>query len=182
MATMVSLLRGINVGGHHLVKMEALRALYDSLGLTNPQTLLQSGNVVFSSSERSLPKLAARIEDACESAYGFRPAVILRTAAELREVVSATPFAARAGLEPARIAVAFFAAAPSAGAWEKALTVPCAPDEMHLGGRELYLYFPNGMGRPTLSLAKVERIFGMQGTVRNWNTVLKLVEMMGERK
>ncbi len=182
MQVVVSLLRGINVGGHHLVKMDALREIYTSLKLRDPKTLLQSGNVVFTTSAPNLAALPARIEAAIEAACGFRPAVILRTAAELREVVAASPFANRlspdgAGLHPAKIAVSFLPAAPTAAAREKALAIPSAPDELHFGVRELYLYFPNGMGRPTLSLPKVERALGMPGTARNWNTVTKLLDL-----
>ena len=180
MPAIVSLLRGVNVGGNHLIRMEVLRALYISLKLKNPQTLLQSGNVVFQSHEPNLAKLAARIEDAIEKSHSFRPTVVLRTAAELRQVIAANPFAGRPGLDPRRFLVTFLAAAPAAEKIPAALALASAPDELHIGPRELYIYFPNGIARPTLSVPKLERILGTPGTGRNWNTVNKLMEIAGE--
>jgi uncharacterized protein (DUF1697 family) len=82
MAVIISLLRGVNVGGRHKIKMDALRALYVSLGLRDPQTYIQSGNVVFRTLDRDLPKLARRIENEIERSYVFRPGVIVRTSSE----------------------------------------------------------------------------------------------------
>ena len=79
MAAIISMLRAVNVGGHNKVSMEALRALYESLGLRNPQTYVQSGNVVFRSEAENLEALAEKIEKAIERKFGFRPTVILRT-------------------------------------------------------------------------------------------------------
>src|SRR5262249_7227236 len=83
MAVVISLLRGVNLASHNRLKMDALRALYESLGLQNPQTYVQSGNVVFRTKASNLNTLATRIENAIERSFGFRPAVILRTRAEL---------------------------------------------------------------------------------------------------
>src|SRR5271155_5518866 len=88
MPVIVSLLRGVNVAGRGKIKMDALRALYASLGLRDAQTFIQSGNVVFRTPERGLPKLATRLEDAIEQNFGFRAPVILRTVAQLRDVVA----------------------------------------------------------------------------------------------
>src|SRR2546422_3747559 len=88
MAVIISMLRGVNVGGHNKIKMDALRALYESLKLRDAQTYVQSGNVIFRTDERDIPRLAERIQDGSERNFGVRPNVILRTAAEIREVVS----------------------------------------------------------------------------------------------
>ena len=79
MAVIISLLRGVNIGGHHKIKMDALRNLYDSLKLADAQTYLQSGNVVFRTKEQDISRLAKRIEDAIEKSFGFRPVVVPRT-------------------------------------------------------------------------------------------------------
>jgi uncharacterized protein (DUF1697 family) len=79
MAVVISLLRGVNVGGHHKIKMDALRALYESLELRGAQTYVQSGNVIFKTRERDLIRLGRRIEDGIERTFGFRPHVIVRT-------------------------------------------------------------------------------------------------------
>src|SRR5437879_8558787 len=86
MTVIISMLRGVNVGGHNKIKMEALRALYESLKLRDAQTYVQSGNVIFRTEERDMLRLAKRLEDGIERKFGFRPYVILRTAAEMRDV------------------------------------------------------------------------------------------------
>jgi uncharacterized protein (DUF1697 family) len=177
MAVVISLLRGVNVGGHHKIKMDALRALYESLGLSEPQTYVQSGNVVFRTQERDLVRLSRRIEDGIERAFGFRPCVIVRTAAELRNVIARNPFAERRGIEPNRLLVTFLAADPSQGARDKVLNIKAEPEELRLDGREFYMYFPNGMARPKVSWVTIEKALKTAGTGRNWNTVTKLLEI-----
>ncbi|MGC9948045.1 MAG: DUF1697 domain-containing protein [Bryobacteraceae bacterium] len=177
MPVLISLLRGVNVGGHHKVKMDDLRAIYESLGCDGVQTFINSGNVIFKTAARDLARLRSRIEDAIESACGFRSDVMLRTPSDLRGVIASNPFAARPGIDASRLAIHFLAADPSAAAREQVLAIDAAPEELHVAGRELYIYYPNGMGRPKLSLPLVERTLRTSGTSRNWNTVRKLLEM-----
>src|SRR5450759_5835900 len=114
MAVIISMLRAVNVGAHNRIKMDALRAIYESLGLRDPQTYVQSGNVVSRTDKRDLVALAKRIEDAIEQGFGFRPAVILRTSGELRDAIARNPFAKRSGIEPSKILVYFLASDPGA--------------------------------------------------------------------
>jgi uncharacterized protein (DUF1697 family) len=177
MVVMISLLRGVNIGGHHIIKMEELRALYGSLRLRDAQTYLQSGNVVFRAEESDTAGLGQRIESAIEKNFGFRPSVILRTPEELRGVIARNPFANRKGLEPSKMAVVFLASEPSKEIREKVLAMKADPEELRMAGREMYIYFPNGMARPRLSVPTIERILKMASTGRNWNSVRKLLEM-----
>jgi uncharacterized protein (DUF1697 family) len=177
MAVVISLLRGVNVGGHNKIQMESLRALYESLKLRDPQTYVQSGNVVFRTQERDLTMLARRIENKIEQSFGFRPAVILRTPSELRDVIARNPFAARRGIDPSRLLVTFLAGDPGAEAREQLRKINAEPEELHIAGRELYIYFPNGMARPKLSWVAIEKKLKTSGTGRNWNSVTKLLEI-----
>ena len=177
MAVIISMLRGVNVGGHNKVKMEALRALYESLKLRDAQTYVQSGNVVFRTDERDMARLAKRIEDGIERKFGFRPSVILRTAAEMREVVAKNPFGKRRGIEPGKLVVSFLASDPGEEGREKVRQMKCDPEELRIEGREMYVYFPNGMGRSKLSLVRLEKTLKTPGTARNWNSVTKMLEM-----
>ena len=157
--------------------MEPLVALYESLGLRNAQSLLQSGNVIFKTKEQDLVRLATRIGNGIERTFGFRPGVIVRTSSELRDVIARNPFAARPGIDPSRLLVTFLAADPGSEAREKVLGIKADPEELHIHGRELFIYFPNGMARPKLSVALLERTLKTSGTGRNWNTVTKLLEI-----
>src|SRR5438046_1952378 len=119
MAVIISMLRAVNVGGHNKIKMDALRALYESLKLRDAQTYVQSGNVIFRSDERDIARIAKRIEEGIERKFGFRPAVILRTAAEVRDVIASSPFAKRHEIEPGKLVVSFLAGDPGEEAREK---------------------------------------------------------------
>jgi uncharacterized protein (DUF1697 family) len=177
MPVVVSLLRAVNVGGRNLIKMEALCALYSSLGLRDVQTYVQSGNVVFRSEARDIERLSGKIENAIEEDFGFRPAVISRTTAELREVIARNPFGARRDVEPNKLLVTFLTGIPTREARASALQIECAPEELCVEARELYIYYANGMGRPKLSVALLEKKLQVQGTGRNWNTVQRLLEL-----
>jgi uncharacterized protein (DUF1697 family) len=171
------MLRGVNVGGHNLIKMEALRACYEGLKLRDPQTYVQSGNVIFATKGEDLARLAHRIEEAIEKTFGFRPDVILRTAKEMRDVIKKNPFADRPGIEPGKLVVTFLPADPGEEARQTVRKIKTAPDELRIEGRELYIYFPNGMGKSKLPWKNIDKALKMRGTSRNWNSVLKMSEM-----
>jgi uncharacterized protein (DUF1697 family) len=177
MTVIISMLRGINVGGHNIVKMDALRALYESLKLRDARTYVQSGNVVFRSGESDPTKLAKRIQGAIEREFGFRPEIILRTAAELRAVVARNPFANRRDVLPGKLLVTFLATEPAAGVSDGLRKIDMAPEELRVDERHLYIYYPNGMARPRVAWTTIERTLKVSGTGRNWNTVTRLLEM-----
>ncbi len=114
------MLRGVNLGPHNRMKMEELRAAYESLKLQGPRTYVQSGNVLFKTKERDEAKLSSRIQDANRKKFGFRPDVILRTTDELRTAVAKNPFAARKNIDPSKLLVTFLGAHPEAERLRKA--------------------------------------------------------------
>jgi len=177
MAVMICMLRGVNLGAHNRVKMETLRAVCESLKLHDPQTYVQSGNVIFKTDERDLVKLTKRIESAIEKKFGFQTDVVLRSTVEMREVIARNPFAKRRGIEPSKLLVTFLASDPGEEARVKVRAIQCAPDELFIDGREIYINFPNGAGRPTLSWATIPKMLKVSGTARNWNSVAKMLEM-----
>src|SRR5471030_1646453 len=103
MPVIICMLRAVNLPGHNKIKMEALKALCVSLKLKDPQTYVQSGNVIFKTDEKDVAKLAKRIQDAIDKKIGFRPGVILRTAADFRDVIKRNPFAKRNGIKPRKL-------------------------------------------------------------------------------
>lgn len=180
MPVLISMLRGVNLGGHNKIKMDALRALYESLNFEDPRTFIQSGNVIFRTKEKAAPALAKKIQNAIERKFGFRPEVILRTTEELRKAIAETPFSPSRNLEPGRILVTFLATEPGAEAHTTLGTLKSYPEELHLRGRELYIYFPNGAGKSKLPWSKVEKLVQTTGTARNWNSVTKMLAMAEE--
>jgi uncharacterized protein (DUF1697 family) len=179
MPVLISMFRGVNVGGHNKIKMDALRTLYESLKFEDPRTYVQSGNVIFRTKEKNSPALAKKIQKAVERTFGCRPEVILRTPDEMRKAVAATPFTDR-NLEPGKILVTFLAGDPGPEAQLTLLALKAHPEELHLQGRELYIYFPDGAGRSKLPWSSVEKLLGTTGTARNWNSVTRMLAIAEE--
>jgi uncharacterized protein (DUF1697 family) len=180
MPVLISMLRGVNLGGHNKIKMDALRALYESLKFEDPHSYIQSGNVIFRSKEKNTVALAKKIQDAIECTFGFRPEVILRTPGELRKAIAATPFPAHRNLHPSKILITFLAGDPGPEAQSALLTFKAYPEELHLKGRELYIYFPNGAGKSKLPWSKLDKLLQTAGTARNWNSVTKMLAIAEE--
>jgi uncharacterized protein (DUF1697 family) len=179
MPVLISMLRGVNLGPHNRIKMEALRAMYESLKLENPRTCVQSGNVIFRTKEKKTAKLATKIQDAIEKTFPCRPEVLLRTTDELRPAIARTPFQKRSNLEPAKILVTFLAGAPPEA--HAALDgLKSYPEGLHLIGRELYIYLPNGIGRSKLPWSSAEKRLKVTGTARNWNSVQAILRIAEE--
>jgi uncharacterized protein (DUF1697 family) len=180
MPVLISMLRGVNLGGHNRIKMDALCALYKALKFEDPRTYVQSGNVIFRTNEKNSGALAKKIQDAIESKFGFRPEVILRTGDELRKAIAATPFAASRNLEPGKILVTFLAGEPGPEALATIAKLKSHPEELHLKGREMYIYFPDGAGKSKLPWSQVEKLLKTTGTARNWNSVTKMLAIAEE--
>jgi uncharacterized protein (DUF1697 family) len=180
MKIFVSMLRGINLAGQNRIKMDALRVIYESLGLRNTQTYVQSGNVIFKAEIRDPAELAKRIESGLKRRFGFHADVIIRTAAELRDGVARNPFSGRPAIEPGELLVTFLAAHPGPEARAQVLSIKADPEEVQFEGREVYIYFPDGAGRSKFPWSRIDKIVEQPGTARNWNTVKKLLAMVEE--
>ncbi|MCX4237188.1 DUF1697 domain-containing protein [Streptomyces ortus] len=179
--TYAALLRGINVGGSRKVPMAELRTLLEGLGHSGVRTYLQSGNAVFTSDHGDEDSLADELAGALADHFGFTVDVLVRDHAYLRAVRDACPFPA-AELEGRQLHVTYFSAPVDAERFASVDAQAFLPEEFRLGERVLYLYAPDGLGRSKLaeSLAKPRVTKGIVATARNWNTVVKLVELTGE--
>lgn len=177
MSTYISLLRGINVGGHKQIRMEELRGVYAAAGLTQVKSYLQSGNVVFDSPETDPASLTATLEAAIAAAFGHAVTVILRRPADLQRVYTGNPFLTARTEDTSKLHVVFLGAPPDASA-TAALAVPDREvDEIHVAGQEVYMFCPNGTGRSKLTNAFFEKKLRTSATARNWNTVSALYKM-----
>lgn len=175
MTIVIALLRGVNLGARRM-KMDALRAVCESLKLKNPQTYVQSGNAVFRTAATDLAALSRKLESAIEKEFGFYSETILRTAEDMRAVVAANPFAGRADVLPARLHVHFLAGPPSPNAQNNLAALNKEGEELQLIGHSLYVHYPIGAGQSKIS-TKLDKALGVTTTARNWNTVLALLEM-----
>jgi uncharacterized protein (DUF1697 family) len=178
MTAFVSLFRGINVGGHHKIRMDELKGVHEALGLKDVISYIQTGNVVFTSDDADVARLRGQIEDGFEKTFGFHVEVIVRTSAELREIMEKNPFQSQPNIESKRVVVLFLAARPDATAQEDLLKTYAGPEELFITGKEMYIYYSNGIGRSKLSLSLIEKKLKTVGTARNWNTILQLQKML----
>ncbi len=178
MTVFVALLRAVNVGGTGIIRMAALKALCEEIGFGDVQTLLQSGNVVFTSRAKAAT-VSEKLASAIDAGHGFRPAVIIRTTDDLADVIARNPFPTAAKAEPNRLLVSFLAGAPAKDAAERLAAVKVVKEKLHLSGRELYVHYADGgMGTSKVTNVILERALGVAATARNWNTVTKLKAMM----
>jgi uncharacterized protein (DUF1697 family) len=174
MTVFVSMLRGVNVGGSGRIKMRDLQAAYEAVGLRDVQTLLQSGNVLFRTSVRDRAALARRIKQEIERRFDLQIEVLLRTLAELKNVVERGPVLPTHA-DPAKLLVMFLGAVPDARTQTALQKAHTGPEMIEMRGPEIYLYYPDGVGRSKVSGAWLENRLKVSGTARNWNTLEKLV-------
>lgn len=158
--------------------MADLRTLLTGLGHAGVRTHLQSGQAVFSTGHGDEESLAAELSRAIEEWFGFPVDVIVRDHAYLKAVAEACPFPA-ADLEPKQLHITYFSAPVTTDRFADIDLAAHLPEEFRLGDRCLYLYAPEGLGRSKLAevLSRRSRTKGLIATSRNWNTVVKLVEL-----
>ena len=168
--TFAALLRGVNVGGHGKLPMPELVKTFESLGHTDVRSYIQSGNVAFRSTVAEAGRVSTALEQAIAEQFGLETRVLLRTHAELETIAARSPF-------DAAVHVVFLDCSPKAAA-VAALDPDRSPgDRFEVSGSEIYLSLASGAGRTKLTLDWLERRLRVAGTQRNWNTVLKLVEL-----
>jgi uncharacterized protein (DUF1697 family) len=175
MTVFVSMLRAVNVGGGSRIKMDALKELYASLGFNDVRTLLASGNVLFRSRIKSREQLGKRIMQEIERRLDLRVEVILRTLAEIESVVERGPVLSPQA-DMSKLLVMFLAGVPDAQSQAQLLKTHKGSEMIEIRGPEIYLYYPDGVGRSRLSGAAIENQLRVSGTARNWNTLIKLIE------
>lgn len=166
MTTYIALLRAVNVGGTGKLPMADLKALCTELGFKRIETYIASGNVVFDC-EMPSAKIQAQLEKRLLAHAGKAVGTFIRTAAELRALLTRNPFSDK---EPKYTHSFFLHDKPRSDAFDDVRGR--AGEEMRLGRREIYVYYPSGLGQSKLQIPAA-RI----GTSRNLNTVVKLVEM-----
>jgi len=172
------LLRGVNVGTKNSLPMAELRAMLTKIGCTNVQTYVQSGNAVFGT-KLGGAKLTKAIEGALERYMGRRIATTLRTHKQLKAIIEANPFA-KVATNPTYLCVTFLSNAPTKSEVAPLHARDWRPELFQVAGNQIYTWHPNGQGRSPLAAALGKLPLRGAVTTRNWNTVLKLLQMLGE--
>ena len=159
-----------------MVAMSDLRELATVLGLGEPRTLLQSGNLVFESDRLTGEPLERLLQAECKKRLGLETDVFVRTTKEWRALVSNNPFPDEATKDPSHLLVLFLKAAPARKAIDALQSAIVGPERVRAVGREAFIVYPDGIGRSRLT--NTEKYMG-RGTARNWNTILKLADAVG---
>jgi uncharacterized protein (DUF1697 family) len=180
MTIYIALLRGINVGGKNKVKMADLKRSFEAIGLGRVQTYIQSGNVLFESDEEEAP-LRRRIEAQIAADFGIQLVVVLRTAAELERLAGNCPFSAEdiaeadAASDAESLYVALLLEAPAPERVEQLSAYSTPDDRFQIACRDVYMLFRYSV-RDSKLAAQLPKL-GVPATVRNWNTIGKLVAL-----
>ena len=178
MKTYIALLRGINVSGHKIVKMEILRKVLGELDFENIKTYIQSGNIIFDSDVKDTGVLENRIAQKIEEHFGFLVPVMVVTRDELKTVVRKNPYP---GLEDTtQPYVAFLSEVPVAEGITILQQVDFGGDTFTAIDKTLYLHYSRSAANTKLSNAAIESKLKVWATSRNWKTVLKLIELSGK--
>ena len=169
-------LRAINVGGHN-VKMDQLRKIFETIGHTQVETFIASGNVIFETTESDRAKLVTEIEATLLETLGYEVATFLRTIADLRAVAAHQPFPqAELAHEGNVLFVAFTNGELGADARQKLDALTTEVDEFQIHGAEVYYLYRKQLAKSNFTSAKFERSLGTQATLRNINTVNRLLK------
>jgi uncharacterized protein (DUF1697 family) len=178
LTTYVAMLRGINVSGKNLIKMESLRQLFETLGFSDIQTYVQSGNVVFKAAHDDETRLSETISRQIEADFSFKVPVMIRTGNEIHSIIKANPFLKDSSVDVSKLHVTFLSTRPSKVGLEKLDALPLTNDKFHVQGREIYLYCPDGYGTTKLSNNAFEKCLSVSATSRNWKTVCALFDLI----
>lgn len=170
----IAFLRAINVGGRGVVKMDFLRVLFESMGFSNVETFIASGNVVFESKRKNAQALEREIEKSLREALGYEVATFLRTCAELAAVADYEPFSREKIEEAAALNVGFLADAVDEESGRRLLALRTEIDDFHIHEREIYWLCRRSQSRSRISNAAIEKALGRKSTLRGAGTIKKM--------
>ena len=174
----IALLRGINVGGNNLIKMLDLRTSFAKMGFTDVVTYIQSGNVLFSSKQTNKTKLSALIEKALSETFSYESRVVVVSASDMEQVVAQAPKGFGKDREQYRYDVLFVREPLTTGEALKELPIAPGVDTVHAGDHALYFRRLDSKAAQSRLNKLVQRPVYKNLTVRNWNTTIKLLEMV----
>lgn len=178
MTTYISLLRGINVSGQKMIKMDALRKSYEQMGFQDVTTYLQSGNVVFKAINFTISALEQKISEEIQHRFGFDVPVIVLSIDKLQQIISNNPFAKDANKDISFLHVTFLASQPIDFDNKMIEDKKQNGEEICLTHIVVYLYCPNGYGRTKLTNNFLENKLKVGATTRNWKTTNELLKIV----
>ena len=177
MTTYISILRGINVSGQKIIKMDALRKMYENLGFQSVKTYIQSGNVIFKSKDSKIDGVVQTISRQIKKDFGFDVPVIVLTIDKLKKIIKNSPFSKDLRKDASFLHVTFLSSKPKSFEREVIETKRSNKEEISFSDDAVYLYCPDGYGISKLSNSFLETKLKVGATTRNWKTTNELLKI-----
>lgn len=173
----LALLRGINVSGHNMIKMDALKKMLENMGFQNVETYIQSGNVFFDSEEENAASVGFKIKQEISKVFGYDVPVIMVSKTDLELCFKNNPYLKEKECDIKKLYIAFISKELTAAAINDLKTSNFKPDEVAIDSNRIYIKYAIGAGKTNLDQKYIEKKLNVVATIRNWNTVTKLLEI-----
>ena len=177
MTKYLALLRGINVSGHNMIKMDALKKMLENMGFQNVETYIQSGNVFLDSEEENAASVGFKIKQEISKVFGYDVPVIMVSKTDLELCFKNNPYLKEKECDIKKLYVAFISKELTAAAINDLKISNFKPDEAAIDSNRIYIKYAIGAGKTNLDQKYIEKKLNVVATIRNWNTVTKLLEM-----
>lgn len=177
MTTYISMLRGINVSGQKMIKMEALRNMFEEMKFNSVQSYIQSGNIIFVTGKQSTTTLEKKINTNIMKYFGFDVPVTVKEMSEFKTIVNANPFLKLKNKDSNFFHITFLSSVPDSALIRSLKTGNYNNDEFEVTGSNIFLYCPGGYGNTKLTNTFFESKLKVHATTRNWKTALELLRM-----
>jgi len=181
MKTHLALLRGINVSGHNMIKMDALKTLLENVGFQNVQTYIQSGNVFVDSEEENPSSVGFKIKQEIFKAFGHEVPVVVIGKEDLEACFKNNSYLKETDADLKKIYVAFISKELADGALNDLKISQFKPDEARIDKSRIFIKYAVGAGKTRLDQKYIEKKLNVTATIRNWNTVTNLLSMFEDR-
>ena len=176
MKTHLILLRGINVSGHNMIKMETLKTTLENIGFKNVKTYIQSGNVFVDTDEDSTSKVGFQIKQEIFKSLGLDVALVVINKNDLELCFQNNPFLKNTE-DTKKLYVAFVSKELTNSALDELKISQFKPDQATIDKNRIYIKYDIGAGKTRLDQKYIEKKLNVIATIRNWNTVTKLLEL-----
>ncbi len=181
MTTHLALLRGINVSGHNMLKMDALKRTLEAIGFQNVQTYIQSGNVFVDTKEENAAAVGFKIKQEIFKAFGYEVPVVVIGKSDLEACFKNNPFLKELNLDIKKIYVAFVSTTLRSDSINDLKMSQVKPDEALIDVSRIYIKYAVGAGKTRFDQKYIEKKLNVTATIRNWNTVTQLLKLYEER-
>ncbi|MGZ9675730.1 DUF1697 domain-containing protein [Flavobacterium sp. GNP001] len=181
MITHLALLRGINVSGHNMIKMEALKTVLDAAGFQNVQTYIQSGNVFVDTDETNAAAVGFKIKQELFKNFGHEVPVVVIAKSDLDACLSNNPFLKEKEVDTKKLYVAFISTTLKDTSINDLKISQFKPDEARIDGNKIFIKYAVGAGKTRFDQKYIEKKLNVTATIRNWNTVTQLLQLFVER-